>query len=425
MLHRSMPGGLTSAALTRLIRRPSVEFFRSLFSASGSARERKRVVGPSPKMRATMTTIRQFIQTSPMKAMELFTKLLATSDNAIKTRERLFGQLKDELELAAKLEEQHLFPVLRKHKETKELVQEALSDNKQTRKLLAQLERTPKDDEEFLSKVMELKKSFQQHVRDEKKELLPAVLKALSDEEAEAVLANIEDEKAAIEGAKRAEAEERRAEARQDAEQVESVQRAADGMASTVTAMAEGARRTASTTQETLRAGLGTASEIAQRSTDHVVELFSFSGKRTQDAAAQAAEGLQAVAQSSTALVRGFQEVSRACLAMTQNRLQMNVEALTAISRCRSLPEFLAAQTALVRGNIELTLENSQRLTQLSMTVVREATGNVCRKSGPSEASRVGLITKRPSSLLGRFAHETTGRRAARDDVCLLDEAFA
>ena len=54
----------------------------------------------------------------------------------------------------------------------------------------------------------------------------------------------------------------------------------------------------------------------------------------------------------------------------------MNVEALTAISRCRSLPEFLAAQTALVRGNIELTLENSQRLTQLSMTVVREATGN-------------------------------------------------
>ena len=57
------------------------------------------------------------MQTSPVKAMELFTKLLDTSDNATKTRERLFGQLKDELELAAKLEEQHLFPVLRKHKE--------------------------------------------------------------------------------------------------------------------------------------------------------------------------------------------------------------------------------------------------------------------------------------------------------------------
>jgi hypothetical protein len=71
---------------------------------------------PFSYMRATMTTIRQFMQTSPVKAMELFTKLLDTSDNAIKTRERLFGQLKDELELAAKLEEQHLFPVLRKQR---------------------------------------------------------------------------------------------------------------------------------------------------------------------------------------------------------------------------------------------------------------------------------------------------------------------
>ena len=68
-------------------------------------------------------------------------------------------------------------------------------------------------------------------------------------------------------------------------------------------------------------------------------------------------------------------------LEMTQNRFQRNVEALTALSRCRSLPEFVAAQTALVRSNIELTLENSQRLTQLSMTVVREATGNVAAET--------------------------------------------
>ena len=72
-------------------------------------------------------------------------RLVETSDTAVKTRERLFGQLKDELELAASLEEQHLFPVLKKHRETKELVQEALSDNKQTRKLLTELEHTAKD----------------------------------------------------------------------------------------------------------------------------------------------------------------------------------------------------------------------------------------------------------------------------------------
>jgi len=106
-----------------------------------------------------VATIKQFIQTSPAKAMELFGRLLETSDTAIKTRERLFGQLQEELVLIAGLEEQHLFPVLKKHKETKELVQAALSDNKQTRKLLTELERTARDDEAFIAKVAELRKS--------------------------------------------------------------------------------------------------------------------------------------------------------------------------------------------------------------------------------------------------------------------------
>ena len=320
-----------------------------------------------------MTTIRQFIHTSPTKAMELLGRLLDTSDSAIKTRERLFGELKDELELVAKLEEQHLFPVLKKHKQTKGFVQDALSDNKQTRKLLAQLERTPRDDEGFITKVAELRKAFQQHVRDEKKELLPAVLKALSDEEADAVLANIEDEKAEIEAARRAEVEQRRAEAREEREQTETVQRTAEGMANTVRSIAETAQRTGRLAEDSFRDTASTASEVAQRSTDHVVQLFGASGRQSQDAAGRAVEGLQAAAHSSTALVRGFQDVSRAWFEMSQNRLQMNVDALAALSRCRSIPEFVAAQTSLIRSNIELTLVNSQRLTQLSVGVIEQA----------------------------------------------------
>src|ERR671916_3469515 len=172
-----------------------------------------------------MTPLRQLIQTSPARANELFAKLVDTSETAVKTREKLFAELKEELELLASLEEQHLFPVLRKHKDLKELVRDALNDNKATRKLLTELDHTPKDSEEFAARVAELRRVFQQHVRDEKKELLPAVLKALSDEEAETVLENIENEKAEIEAAKRAEAEERREAAREQREQVESVQR--------------------------------------------------------------------------------------------------------------------------------------------------------------------------------------------------------
>jgi hypothetical protein len=168
-----------------------------------------------------MTTIRQLLQTGPAKANELFAKLVDTSDGAVKTREKLLADLTAELDLLAQLEEEHLFPVLRKHKATKNLVSAALEDNKQVRVLLAELENTPKDSEEFATKVAELRKVHQQSVRDDKNELLPAILKALSDEEAQAIVDRIEAEKAEIEDARRAEAEQRRAEARREREQEE------------------------------------------------------------------------------------------------------------------------------------------------------------------------------------------------------------
>src|SRR5215211_2494089 len=200
-----------------------------------------------------MTTIRQLIQTSPARANELFAKLVDTSENAVKTREKLFGELKDELERLASLEEQHLFPVLRKHKDLKELVRDALNDNKATRKLLAELDHTPKDSEEFAARVADLRRVFQQHVRDEKKELLLAILKALSDEEAEAVVESIEAEKAAIEEARRAEAEERRELVRQQREQAERLQQAAEIVAETAWAAPRTAQHATRATQEIIQ----------------------------------------------------------------------------------------------------------------------------------------------------------------------------
>jgi hypothetical protein len=166
-------------------------------------------------------TLRQVIHSGPAKANELFAKLAETSDGAVKTRERLFAELKAELELLAGLEEQHLLPVLRKHPETKVLAADALVDNKQVRALLAELETMPKEGQDFPGMLAELRKLFQQHVRDEKRELLPAVAKALGEEEAQTVAEKIAAGKADAEEAQREEAERQRAEARREREEAE------------------------------------------------------------------------------------------------------------------------------------------------------------------------------------------------------------
>jgi len=71
-------------------------------------------------------------------------KLSDTSDGAVKTRGRLLEELKRELDQIAAHEEEHLYPVLRKHKDLRPLVREAIDGNKATNALLADLAQTPK-----------------------------------------------------------------------------------------------------------------------------------------------------------------------------------------------------------------------------------------------------------------------------------------
>jgi hypothetical protein len=310
-----------------------------------------------------MTGTRRFSQAPPDKANELFDKLLATSDNAVKTRERLLADLKEELELLATLQEEHLFPVLTRHG-MQDLVREATTDNQQTAALLGELERMPKNDAEFLGKVTELRRAFQQHIRDDRKELLPAVLKVLSDEEANAIAETVEDEMASID-------ETKRSEARRSREQVEAVQRVTEDVADTLRAGVESAQTMAQAMQEAVSNSFGVFSELARRSTGQTLDQPDGT---TRGLTEEAAHNLRAVAQSSTVLTRGLQEVSREVVSRSQQRLQRNLDGVQALARCRSMTDLVEVQSSLLRDNLEQTLENSRRLAELTLQMTDEAT---------------------------------------------------
>jgi hypothetical protein len=313
-----------------------------------------------------MTTTRRFSQAPPDKANELFEKLLATSDNAVKTRERLLADLKEELELLASLQEEHLFPVLTRHG-MQDLVREATNDNQQTAALLSELERMTKNSSEFIGKVTELRRAFQQHIRDDRKELLPAVLKVLSDEEVNAIAETVEDEMANID-------ETRRAEARRSREQVEAVQRVTEDVADTLRAGVESAQTMAQAMQEAVSNSFSAFSELARRSTGQTLDQPDGT---TRGLSEEAAHNLRAVAQSSTVLSRGLQEVSREVVSRSQQRLQRNLDGWQALARCRSMTDLVEVQSSLLRDNLEQTLENSRRLAELTLQMTDEATKTV------------------------------------------------
>src|SRR5215216_5753111 len=316
-----------------------------------------------------MPTIRQLIQTSPAKANELFAKLAETSGNSVKTRERLFSELKEELELQMRLEEQHLFPVLRKRKETKDLVPDALDDNKETRKALTELDRTPKESEEFASKVAELRKAFQQHVRDERKEFLPAVLKVLDDEEAGAIVEKIEGAKAEVEEAKRAEAEERRAAAREERERVETVRQAAASVGNVVRVSTEAPRRVAETAREAVQSGVGTAAQMAQKAADFGMSSFSDVTRGVQNAAAS----MTAVAQANTGLAMRYQAIWREVFQLAQQATQARTQSLTRLMSVRSPQQLLDVNMDLLKREMQRFFDGQARLSQLSAEAALDA----------------------------------------------------
>ncbi|QRM35516.1 phasin family protein [Microvirga sp. VF16] len=321
-------------------------------------------------------------QAPPDKANELFDKLLATSDTAVKTRERLLAELKEELELLATLQEEHLFPVLTRHG-MHDLLREAITDNEETAALLSELERM-KNSAEFISQVTELRNVFQQHIRDDRKELLPAVLKVLSDEDANAMVERVEDEMATIDDMKRADS-------RRTREQTEAVQRVTEDVADTLRASVEGSQTMARAMQEAVETSFGALSELSRRTTGQSLQIFGRVDGDALGLSEEAAHNLRAAAQSGTVLARGLQDASREVVDRSQKRLQRNFDGLQALARCRSVTDFVEVHSSLLRDNLEQTVENSRRIAELTIAMADEAARTVTRQVEKT-AARVSRV---------------------------------
>jgi iron-sulfur cluster repair protein YtfE (RIC family) len=139
----------------------------------------------------------QLLNQDHMKAKRLFERLAETSDTAKKTRERLFAELKQELELHTQVEERHFYPVLKAFEETKDLVEEALEEHDEVKKMLEELEQADMDDESWAEQLTELQENVEHHVEEEETELFPQAQKVLDQDKANAIAKAIEKDKAA------------------------------------------------------------------------------------------------------------------------------------------------------------------------------------------------------------------------------------
>ena len=133
------------------------------------------------------------------------------------------------------------------------------------------------------------------------------------------------------------------------------------------------ARRSAETARETLQSGLNTATQSFQRITDQFTQVLGFNGPQAEELARRSSQNLQAVSQASTVMVKGAQDVSREWFNAAQERLTKGMDGLNRLAGTRSVQDFVAVQSDLVRDDLEQVIATNQRLAELSVRVADEA----------------------------------------------------
>ena len=115
---------------------------------------------------------------------DLFEKIEKSGKNANRTRQQLFGKLREELELHTRVEEQIVYPDFKKHERVKDFIGEALEEHGEVKKMLQQLGRMEPGAAEWSAGIADLKKAVQHHVREEEQRIFPAARKEIDEDEA-------------------------------------------------------------------------------------------------------------------------------------------------------------------------------------------------------------------------------------------------
>jgi hemerythrin-like domain-containing protein len=95
----------------------------------------------------------------------------ATTERAVKTRQDLFERLKFSLTVHEQMEEAVLYPALKAHAETKDIVLEAYEEHDVVNTILGELEQTQFDDETWHAKLSVMRENLEHHIEEEEDEM--------------------------------------------------------------------------------------------------------------------------------------------------------------------------------------------------------------------------------------------------------------
>src|SRR3954453_14882155 len=151
---------------------------------------------------------------------------------------------------------------------------------------------------------------------------------------------------------------------------------------------ADMARRGAETARDTVQSGVTMATQSFQRLNDQFTQALGFNGPQAEDLPRRSSQNLQAVSQASSVLMKGAQEVSHEVLGLVQARVQKNIDGLGRLVGCRSVQDYVAVQSDLMRDGLSQVIDTNKRIAELSVRVAEEAARAIQAQGSANQGRR-------------------------------------
>jgi hypothetical protein len=124
---------------------------------------------------------------------------------------------------------------------------------------------------------------------------------------------------------------------------------------------------------KSMESSVDAASQQFQNASDQFARTLGFSGEEGERLARQSGQNVEAVTKFGTVLTQAYQDTSREWYGLAQKQLQRNLEGLSKLAHCRSVQDFAATQSGLVRESLQSMVEDSRSIVEISLKAVNDA----------------------------------------------------